>query len=167
MHDSDIPTEKALAEGRTPSTALVPEPSRPRDSHISLINMRGRPFGVAGHRGGRPPGARNRAALAAEALLVGEAESLTRKAVELALAGNAMALKLCIERLIPRRRERTVAVDLPPLATAQDCLDALRQVAAAVAAGEVSPAEGMTLTDMIEKQRVTLRSDELQRAARP
>jgi hypothetical protein len=43
--------------------------------------------GASGNPGGRPPGARNKAALAAEALLAGEAEALTRKAVELALSG--------------------------------------------------------------------------------
>jgi hypothetical protein len=51
---------------------------------------RGRPF-VRGHSGnpaGRPAGARNRKTLAASLLLDGEAEALTRKAVELALAGD-------------------------------------------------------------------------------
>jgi hypothetical protein len=38
---------------------------------------------------GKPQGARHKATLAAVALLSGEAEGLTRKAVELALAGAA------------------------------------------------------------------------------
>ena len=50
----------------------------------------------------RPKGARNRATLAAETLLDGEAEALTRKAVELALAGDTTALRLCLERVLPR-----------------------------------------------------------------
>ena len=58
---------------------------------------------------GRPKGVRNRATIAAEVLLDGEAESLVRKAVELALAGAVVALKLCLDRVLPPRRERSLA----------------------------------------------------------
>lgn len=66
--------------------------------------QRGRPFpkGVSGNPAGRKAGTRNRATMAAEALLDGEAEALTRKAVELALQGDTVALRLCLERLCPR-----------------------------------------------------------------
>src|SRR5687767_1636516 len=50
---------------------------------------------------GRPPGARNKATLAALALLEGEAEALTRRCVEMALAGDATAMRLCLDRLLP------------------------------------------------------------------
>lgn len=50
---------------------------------------------------GRPRGARNTATLAAEALLDGEAESSTRKCVDLALAGDTMALRFCLEWIMP------------------------------------------------------------------
>lgn len=44
--------------------------------------------GQSGNPAGRPRGARNSATLAAEALLDGEAEALTRKAIQMALAGD-------------------------------------------------------------------------------
>ena len=53
---------------------------------------------------GRPRGARNKSTLAAMALLEGEAEALTRKAVELALGGDTVALKLVLDRILPRER---------------------------------------------------------------
>src|SRR5262245_41119418 len=61
-------------------------------------NQRGRPFvkGQSGCPAGKPRGARHRTTLAAEALLDGEAEALTRKAVELALNGDSTALRLCL-----------------------------------------------------------------------
>jgi hypothetical protein len=60
--------------------------------------------GRSGNPKGRPAGARNKATQTAELLLDGEAEALTRRAVELALAGDGMALRLCLERIIPPRR---------------------------------------------------------------
>jgi hypothetical protein len=55
---------------------------------------RGRPFPPGNP--GKPKGARHRATRAMEALLEGESEALTRKAVEVALAGDAVALWLCM-----------------------------------------------------------------------
>src|ERR1043166_3904236 len=67
--------------------------------------------GRSGKPAGRPPGSRNRATVAAEALLEGEAQALTRKAIELALEGDTTALRLCLERIVPQRKSRTVAFD--------------------------------------------------------
>jgi hypothetical protein len=55
--------------------------------------------GQSGNPYGRPRGARNRATVAAERLLDGEADALTRKAIELAKEGDTTALRLCIERI--------------------------------------------------------------------
>ena len=83
----------------------------------SARNQRGRPFvkGQSGCPAGKPKGARHRTTLAAEALLDGEAEVLTRKAIELALAGDSPALRLCLDRILPPRRERPVRFALPLL----------------------------------------------------
>jgi hypothetical protein len=48
-------------------------------------------------------------------LLEGEAEALTRKAVELALGGDPAALRLCLYRLIAPHREPLVPLALPPM----------------------------------------------------
>jgi hypothetical protein len=61
---------------------------------------RGRPFepGMSGNPNGRPKGSRNKTTMAMEILLDGEAELLTRKAVEKALAGDPLALRLGLGR---------------------------------------------------------------------
>jgi hypothetical protein len=78
--------------------------------------VRGRPFerGRSGNPSGRRVGCRNKTTIAAATLLAGEAEALTRKAVELALVGDPTAMRLCIERVLPQCRERTVKFALPP-----------------------------------------------------
>ena len=52
---------------------------------------------------------------AAAAFLAGESEALTRRAVELALAGDPTAMRLCLERILPPCRERAVKFALPPI----------------------------------------------------
>jgi hypothetical protein len=80
-------------------------------------------------------GSVNRATRAAGLLLDGEAEALTRKAIELALAGDATALRLCLERIVGPRRGRVVELvgelALPALASVADLSGAMSRVAAA------------------------------------
>ena len=104
---------------------------------------RGRPFvkGQSGNPAGRPAGKRNRATRAVEALLAGEAEALTRKAVEMALGGNAVALKLCLERLAAPQREPPASLQLPTLRAAAELPGAMAALAAAVSRGGLSAGE--------------------------
>ena len=113
---------------------------------------RGRPFakGQSGNPGGRPRGSTNRATRAAERLLDGEATALTRKAVELALAGDPAALRLCLDRAVAPRRERSVELALPPIRSAADILGAIKVVAGAVGRGAITPGEGAAISQMIE-----------------
>ena len=52
---------------------------------------------VSGNPSGRSKDSRDKTTLAIAALLEGEAEGLTRKAIERALEGDATALRLCLE----------------------------------------------------------------------
>ncbi len=82
--------------------------------------VRGRPFakGRSGNPGGRPRGSINRSTRAAQLLLDGEATALSRKAVELALAGDPTALRLCLDRTVAPRRDRSVELSRPPMTRA-------------------------------------------------
>lgn len=115
-------------------------------------SSRGRPFkkGKSGNPAGRPQGARNRATLAAEALLDGEAEALTRKVVELALEGDRSALRMCLDRVLPPRRERYVNFNLPPMKSAEDSVHAMNAIADAVASGEITVGEAAELGKCVE-----------------
>ena len=104
----------------------------------------------SGNPTGRPRGSTNRATRAAELLLDGEAAALTRKAVELALAGDPAALRLCLDRTVAPRRERSVELALPPIRSAADILGAIKVVSGAVGRGAITPGEGVAISQMIE-----------------
>ena len=106
--------------------------------------------GVSGNPAGRPAGSRNNATLACEALLGGQAEALTQKAVDMALAGDTVALKLCLERIYPARRDRPVTFALPPISSPRDAADIAAAIAEAVAAGHVTPSEAAEFGKVIE-----------------
>src|SRR4051794_24922955 len=55
--------------------------------------------GQSGNPHGKPKGTRHRVTVAAETLLEGEAEAITRKAIELAKQGDGPALRLCMDRI--------------------------------------------------------------------
>ena len=99
---------------------------------------------------GRPQGARHRATVAALALLDGEAETLTRKAVEMALGGDVVALRLCLERIAPPRRDAPVVFPLPAVATAKDAAKAAAAVLSAAADGDLTPQEAVIIAGLIE-----------------
>jgi hypothetical protein len=111
---------------------------------------------------GKPRGTRHKATQAALALLDGEAGALTRKAVELALAGDTVALRLCLERIAPPRRDAPVQFALPKMESAQDAAKAAAAVLDAVAAGELTPTEGAHIMGLVETYRRTLETSELE-----
>ena len=124
--------------------------------------MRGRFVrGMSGNPSGRPPGILNEATRTAAVLLGGEAGALTRKAIELALAGDLGALRLCLDRIIAPQREAPAAFALPRggrggRAVADGVADeagaALGALVRAAASGEVTPMAAASLAQVLETQ---------------
>lgn len=127
----------------------------------SAGNTRGRPF-AAGNPG-KPKGARHKVTVAIEAILEGEAEALTRKAVELAQAGDMTALRLCLDRLAPVRRDRPVTFDLPPIESIEDLTKATKAILVAVAAGELTPSEAAELGRLVDAHAKAIEVTDLHR----
>jgi hypothetical protein len=99
---------------------------------------------------GRRPGSRNKATIAAAKLLAGELEGLTRRAVELALAGDPIVLRLCVERILPVSRERAVNVRLPPIKSSADIAPAMEAVISALAKGAITPGEAGRIAAVVD-----------------
>jgi hypothetical protein len=84
-------------------------------------------------------------------LLEGEAEALTRKAVERALGGDPIALRLCLDRLIPPRRGRKVQLaNVPPVRGTADLGPTMAAITTAATAGEITPGEAAELARVVE-----------------
>lgn len=123
--------------------------------------------GQSGNPTGRPKGARNRTTLAVEALLDGEADELTRKAIELGKGGDIAALRMCLDRIVPVRRDRPAPFEMPKLETASDALQAAIAIAGAVADGELTPGEAAELSKVVDSfARVAETADLAQRIKR-
>jgi hypothetical protein len=106
--------------------------------------------GKSGNPAGKLKGTRNRTTIAVEARLDGEADTITRKAIELAKDGDLPALRLCLDRIAPPRKDRPVHFDFPPVSSAADAAKAAAALLEAVAVGDLTPAEASELGKLIE-----------------
>ena len=118
--------------------------------------------GKSGNPAGRPAGSRNKATLAIEALLDGEAEALTRKAVAMALEGNTVALRLCMDRICPPRKDRPISFKMPPVNNVSDAASVIRSVMEEVAIGSISPGEAKAVSEVLECYRRLVETSELE-----
>ena len=125
----------------------------------------GKPFlaGQSGNPAGRPKGARNRTTVALEKILDGDAESILRKAVEMAQEGDPTALRLCLDRLLPARKDRPITFALPPIVTTDDLPKATGNIVAAVAAGELTPGEAAEISKTLDVHVRAIEATELHR----
>lgn len=116
--------------------------------------------GRSGNPRGRPKGSRNRAQAIALRLLDEGAEECIRELVKQAKAGDKLALRLVVERIIPRA-PRIVPDPVPSLARAGDVVSGLAEVVRLAASGALSLEEAAGFARLLELQRKALETDEL------
>ena len=126
--------------------------------------QRGKPFkrGQSGNPKGRPKGSRNKTSIAVDALLDGEAENLTRKCIERAIGGDSVALRLCMERICPPRKDRPVIFEAPKMQTASDAVNVMASVLSALADGNLTPSEAGVISGLVETYRKTIETSNLE-----
>ena len=112
---------------------------------------------------GRPRGARHKITQAIEAMLEGQHEALTQAAIDKALEGDVTALRLCLDRIAPARKDAPVSFVLPEIETAEDAAKAARAILKAIAEGDVTPLEAATVMAVVEQFRRTLETTEIER----
>lgn len=115
-------------------------------------------FAAGNKLGGNKSGSRHRVTLAVEALLEGQHEALTAKAVELALSGDTTALRLCLDRLAPPKKDVPIRMSLPPVRSAAEAVTASSDVLASVSAGEITPDEGARIMALLSAHKAIVES---------
>ncbi len=118
--------------------------------------------GRSGNPKGRPRGARNKISARVQDMLSAEAPALVRKAIDMALDGDAQALRLCLERICPPQKDRPVPFPLGATDTAADIATAGKDVIAAVAEGHLTPSEGEALFRLLEARRRIVETADLE-----
>jgi hypothetical protein len=118
--------------------------------------------GQSGNPSGKPKGCRNATTILFDELLKDNAKELIEKAIEMAKDGDGPALRLCIERLAPARKDRPVWFDLPAMNEAKDAVNASAAIVAAVAAGDLTPSEAAELSKVVDGYSRSLQAVEFE-----
>jgi hypothetical protein len=106
--------------------------------------------GQSGNPSGKRPGTRNRATVLRETLREGEDAGVARVVIDKALAGNAVMARFVIGLLMPRPRDRAIELDLPEGGNADAILAAANATIQAMASGEITPDEALTVTRVLD-----------------
>ena len=133
------------------------------DADNTAGKQRGKPFrrGRSGNPDGRPKGSRNVTTVALESLLDGQATVLTQKAIDLALTGDMAALRLCLDRILPPRKDRPLTFNFPAITNAAEAANTMSAILAAVASGEITPTEASEIGKLVDNYVRAVEATEL------
>jgi hypothetical protein len=104
--------------------------------------------------------------LAMEALLDGESEALTRKAISLALGGDITALRLCMDRVLPPRKDRPISFEMPAISAIEDAPAAMAAITSAVAIGDITVTEAADVSRLVETYVRAVEASDLEKRLR-
>ena len=119
--------------------------------------------GESGNPAGRSAGSKNKTTLAAKKLLDGEAEAITRKAIEMAKGGDSMALRLCLERIYPKPKDTAIKTKLPAINSVADISLAISKIFQMIGNGKLTIDQGKTLAGIAAVQGNVLEMAELEK----
>jgi hypothetical protein len=122
--------------------------------------------GQSGNPSGKPRGARNRATVAALAIMESGAREIVQRVVTAAKDGDLAAARIVLDKLMPPARERPLAISLPPIDTVQGVAAAQGAILEACAAGDLLPGEATALSGIVEARRRSLETEELEARVR-
>lgn len=143
---------------RTRTRADGSDNSEPKQAHRGRFQK-----GKSGNPAGKPTGSRNKATLAVEALLQGQAEQIGQVCIQKALDGDTTALRLVMERVAPVRKGRPVEIAMPKVENAAGVVAAIGSVLQALGDGRLTPEETATIAGALEVQRRSLEVADLER----
>src|SRR6266404_5692210 len=119
--------------------------------------------GQSGNPAGKRPGTRNRATLIREAFDEGEEMVVARSVIDKAKSGDVVSARFLLGLLCPRPRGRAITLDLPADMSAGDTVAAFNTTLLAMAAGEITPDEALTITRVFDGRLKALKAWEIER----
>ena len=102
--------------------------------------------GESGNKSGRPKGRSNKYTHLAKLFEV-HSEALVSKVIELALCGDPVSLRLCIERLVPKVADKPATVVMPDLSAAE-ATKIIPELLKSLAGQELSVSDMKSLMDI-------------------
>jgi hypothetical protein len=118
--------------------------------------------GASGNPAGRRAGSRNKATVLLEKMMADDGEGVVNAVLEAAKGGDMQAARIILDRICPPRKERLISCKLPKLEDTSDLIAGISAIMAAVANGELTPGEGQALASLIEAQRRTLETEDIE-----
>jgi hypothetical protein len=99
----------------------------------------------------------------AEKLMADDAKDIVQAVLNAAKGGDMTAARMVLDRIAPPRKGRPVEFDLPPIEAPGDLVPTIEAVVSAMAAGELTPDEASDVAAVIEVQRRTIETLEIER----
>jgi hypothetical protein len=106
-------------------------------------------------------GARHKSSIVAEKLMADECDAIVRAVIDSAKAGDIQAAKVILDRIMPIRKGAVVQLDLPEVTTSKGVAAALAAIVHAMASGNVTPDEAMTISSVLEIRRRAIETQEI------
>jgi hypothetical protein len=125
--------------------------------------MRGRPFELGNKIGrGRPPGSRNKRTKFAEQMDE-HGPAIIKQCQVMALEKDPIAMRICMERLVPPCKAAHHRFRLPRGNTPADLVKAVSTINQQVAQGKLSAQDGEAMARTVEMQRRAIETEDFER----
>ena len=118
--------------------------------------------GESGNPKGKPKGARHKTTQLSYAIMEGGLEAILDQVVTKAKAGDMLACRMIIDKIIPTQKDRTITIELPPIATVDEVGRAQSEILQAVVDGDITPNEGERIAAIVESRRRVIETVELE-----
>jgi hypothetical protein len=146
-HDNAEDRDGSAADRCPPGVRVMGEP-------------RGKPFQPGNTFGrGRPRGSRNKMTLRMQELLAESSEAIFQKVIADALGGDRVAMRLCVERIVPRVKDLPVEVEIGPVSSHEEAGKAREKVLEDMARGELTPAEAKACMEVIDTRTRAIKDE--------
>lgn len=118
--------------------------------------------GESGNPKGKPKGTRHKTTQLAYAMMEGGLEAILEQVVAKAKAGDMLACRIIIDKFVPNQKDRTVAIELPPIVTLDEVGHAQSEILQAVVSGDITPNEGEKIASIVDVRRRSIETIELE-----